>query len=306
MPRSEPVPSPLTLANAVRQTAEALRIAGIDDPLAEARRLVAAAAGVEPLDLVTAPNRPLDTQIAARIADYAARRSAHEPLSRILGCRAFYGRDFWLSADTLDPRPETEGLVDMVLDLYAKPPRVGYPIEILDIGTGTGAIIVTLLAELPMARGWGIDISANALVTAGRNAARHSVAERVNFLLHDLRDGLDVQRSGEGYVYDFIVSNPPYIASGELGTLPAEVRLHDPVVALDGGADGLDFYRLLAASMAMLAPDGWMVVEVGAGQSAMVAELFQTMAPGADIRTAKDLAGHTRIVAAQPRPHSSG
>ncbi len=305
MPPSEPAQTPLTLAGAVRQVAASLRAAGVDDPAAEARWLVAAAAAVEPLDVIVAASRPLDTEAADRIDVYTRRRSAREPLSRILGRRSFYGRDFLLSAGTLDPRPETEALVDMVLDICAEPPWLGRPIEILDVGTGTGAILITLLAELLSARGRGIDISRDALKTAGANAVRHGVEERATFVPRDVRGGLHDEWSSEGRGYDFIVSNPPYIASAELGHLQPEVRLYDPAAALDGGREGLDFYHILAASMAVLAPGGWMVVEVGAGQSATVADLFQAAAPGAAIRMAVDLAGHTRIVAVQPRPHNS-
>lgn len=305
MPPSDSAP-PSTLTQAVRQVGEALRAAGVDDPAAEARWLVAAAAGMDPLDLVVSASNPLDADAAARVVAYTRRRAAREPLSRIVGSRAFYGRDFMLSAGTLDPRPETEVLVDMVLGICADPCWSGRAIEMLDVGTGTGAILITLLAEVPMARGKGLDINAEALETASRNAARHHVAERAEFVLHDVSGGLCNERSGAARGYDFIVLNPPYIASAELAGLQPEVRLHDPAAALDGGPDGLHFYRLLAASTAALAPGGWMVVEVGAGQSGAVAQLFQAAAPSGIVRTAVDLGGHTRIVAVQPRPQISG
>lgn len=306
MSPSDPAPTPVTLAAAVRLAAEALRAAGLDDPMAEARWLVAAAANVAPVQLLVAANHPLDAEAAARVAAFIQRRSAREPLSRILGRRAFYGRDFLLSAGTLDPRPETEGLVDMVLGICSEPPWSGRAIEILDVGTGTGAILITLLAELPLARGIGLDISVEALGTASGNADRLGVASRAKFMHCDVRDGLDGVRPHQGRGFDFIVSNPPYIACAELVRLQPEVRLHDPVAALDGGPDGMDFYRLLATSMAVLAPGGWMVVEVGAGQSGAVVNLLTAAAPDALVRTAVDLSGHMRIVAIQPRHQSTG
>lgn len=296
---------PLTLAGALIRAAEALRAAGIDEPASEARWLVAAAAGVEPLELVVAANRLLDAEAAARVFAYANRRSAHEPLSRIVGMREFYGRDFKLSAGTLDPRPDTEVLVDMVLKIRAAQPWSDRPDKILDVGTGTGAILITLLAELPRAHGIGLDISTDALATATSNAARHGVCDRAEFVSCDIRRGVGDVGTLPECGYDFIVSNPPYIASAELARLQPEVRLYDPAAALDGGPDGLDFYRLLAASMAALAPTGWMVVEVGAGQSGAVIALLESAAPSATVRTAVDLAGHTRVVAIQPRHHNT-
>lgn len=298
--------SALTLADAVRQSTEALRAAGIEDPAAEARWLVAAAATVKPLDLVVNASRPLTPHEADQIAAYIQRRTAREPLSRIMGRREFYGRDFALSTGTLDPRPETEVLINVVLNLCGEPTMAGRPIEVLDIGTGTGAILITLLAELPQARGLGLDISLDALQTAARNAASIGVADRARFERVDVSMDRNFEdlRSARGY--DFIVSNPPYIASADLSQLQPEVKLHDPVAALDGGPDGLDFYRILANFTKLLAPGGWLVVEVGAGQSDQVADLFLASAAGADLRRSVDLAGHTRIVALQPRPNRSG
>lgn len=303
---SNPGASPLTLMSAVRQVAQALREAGIEDAAAEARWLVAAAADVNALDLVLSEGRPVAPDIVDRIGAYTQRRSAREPLSRIIGRRAFYGRDFNLSEGTLDPRPDTETIIDVVLSIWAERNWPGRQVKILDVGTGTGAILITLLAELPSARGIGIDISADALHTAAQNASRLGVAARATFKQFDVCSGLggDTIQSADGF--DFIVSNPPYIPSAKLAHLQPEVRLHDPAAALDGGSDGLDFYRILAKSVVALSPGGWLVVEVGAGQSGAVEALFHAAAPGAQLRTAVDLAGHTRIVAMQPRPHRFG
>lgn len=303
MPRSDQDRPGLTLAEAVRRAADALREAGLEDPAAEARWLVAAAAAVAPVDLVVSAKKRLDPGTLARIDAFLDRRSAREPLSRIVGRREFYGRDFLLSEGTLDPRADTEVLVDLVLDICAAPHWRGRPVEILDVGTGTGAILLTLLAEIADARGTGIDISADAISTARLNAERLGVADRATLTMFDLRAGLAALEPGRAF--DFIVSNPPYIASADIPHLQPEVRCHDPHAALDGGSDGLDFYRLLSATLPRLSPHGWLVVEVGAGQAAQVAALMAAAAPGADVRTARDLAGHTRVVAVQPRPNRS-
>lgn len=298
MPPSDPAPQIATLSDALRRAAQSLRDAGLDDPAAEARWLIAAAARIAPVELVVAANRPLDPGLAARIEDFIRRRSAREPLSRILGQREFYGRDFLLSEGTLDPRPDTETLIDLALEICAALPPRDRPLEILDIGTGTGAILLTLLAELKTARGIGIDISEDALNTARANAARLGLEEQASFAFCDLRAGVDTLGPRR---FDLIVSNPPYIASEEIPQLQPEVRLHDPVAALDGGVDGLDFYRLLAGANAALAPVGWLAFEVGVGQAKDVTALLTEAAPGAIVRKRMDLAGHTRVVAVQPR-----
>ncbi len=288
---SQPTP---TLATMLSQATDVFRDAGLEDPRAEARRVVATAADIPALDLVTAPDKPLPPAAASRIAEFIRRRAAREPLSRILGEREFYGRSFSISAATLDPRPDTETLIRVALTLAQTPPLQGKQLQLLDVGTGSGAILVTLLAELPRAPGAGRALIAEARAAAPAHAARHGVAERRLFTRHDVRDGLTGQ-------HDLILSNPPYIPSGDIGGLAPEVRCHDPRVSLDGGADGLDFYRLLASNLARLSPGGWLAVEVGAGQSDAVAYLMATAAPGATIRTERDFSGHVRVVAVQPR-----
>lgn len=304
MPPSEPAPPRPSLAAALRRTSDALRAAGLEDAATQARWLVAAAADLSPLDLVVSADALLDARTAARIDAYTKRRAAHEPLSRILGRRDFYGREFLLSEGTLDPRPETEVLIDLALEICAAPPWRDRPLEILDIGTGTGVILVTLLAEIAAARGTGVDISEDALRTARANAERHGVAQRAVFARCDLRSDPEVLAAGRRR--DLIVSNPPYIATADIPLLQPEVRLHDPLAALDGGADGLEFYRLLARTLESLSPQGWLMVEVGAGQASEVAALLAAASPGATVRQAADLAGHTRVVAVQPRSPRGG
>lgn len=286
-----------TFAEAVTEVAKTLGAAGLEEPLVEARWLVASVAGLSSLDLLTKPAGSIDILCADRIKDCTRRRAEREPLSRILGRREFYGREFALSPGTLDPRPDTEVLVEFVLGILAQDPSPGRDeVKILDIGTGTGAILITLLAEYASAVGVGIDISADAIETAQGNAKVHGVSGRAAFEIRDIREGLEDQER-----FDFVVSNPPYIASADIAGLQPEVRCHDPAAALDGGVDGLDFYRIFLRLVGGLKPGGWLVVEVGAGQADDVARMMLAAAPGARLQTARDLGGHTRVVAVRPQ-----
>jgi release factor glutamine methyltransferase len=219
----------------------------------------------------------------------AGRRLAREPPSRILGAPDPPRRPFPIGPASLDPRPDTETLVDRALGFAAaqKAP------SILDLGTGSSAILVTLLAELPGARGTGTDVSAAALAVAGANARRHGVAGRAHFVAADWCDGVTGR-------FDLIVSNPPYIPSGDMIGLEPEVRDHDPVLALDGGTDGLDAYRAIAAGAgARLSPGGLMALEIGAGQQDAVAELFVAdgWRPALGEAASLDLSGRIRVLA---------
>lgn len=282
-----------TLAGAIREATAQLRAAGIATPSTDARLIVEAVTGSARWADIREPGLMLTAAQAAAIEAALARRLAREPVSRILARRGFYGRDFAITPATLDPRPETETLVGAALELAAERGWQERAIRILDIGTGSGAILVTLLAELPRASGLGTDISEPALAVAAENAVRHGVAERAEWRM--CRGLEDV--SGR---FDLIVSNPPYIASAEIAGLEPEVRAFDPPAALDGGRDGLDVYRDIAAGLGRVMPDGWVVVEVGAGQAGAVGALL-TRAAGARAaglpRTWRDLAGHERCVA---------
>lgn len=290
-----------TLGATLRRVAQALRDAGIAEPLAEARRLLVQAGACAALDLVTRPELPVDPAMRERIDGWTARRAQHEPLSRIAGERDFFGRTFALSPGTLDPRADTEILIEMTLDLIRDAELADRPLRLLDAGTGTGAIAVTLLAEMPRATAVAIDISDDALATADRNAARHGVADRLQTIRCDMGD----RNSLAGVApFDLIVSNPPYIASAEIATLDPEVRLFDPRLALDGGIDGLDAYRVLGGLLDLLAPGGWMVLEVGAGQADAVAGLLLERYRAGELRTRDDLAGHRRVVAFRPQIHA--
>lgn len=282
--------TPKRVADARRDLSRELAEAGIPSPALDARVLLMLASGLSHERLAVEPERLLQPEEIQRLAAFAARRLAGEPVSRIRGEREFFGLPFSIDASTLDPRPDTEILVELAL-AFAKS-RERRRLRILDLGTGSGAILVSLLAALPDAKGVGTDASVAALAMAERNAARNGVAGRAAFRKADWCDGI------EG-AFDLIVSNPPYIPAGEIAGLAIEVSRFDPRSALDGGADGLAPYRAIAAGAAqLLVPGGLLVVEIGAGQEPEVVAIlanFGWKASGfASRRT--DLAGHVRAL----------
>lgn len=282
--------APSTVSEALTALGRRLAAAGIDTAMLDARLLVLEATGLAHEDLIARPDRPLSKSQAQSLAALAGRRAAREPLSRIVGEREFYGRPFILAPAALDPRPDTETLVERGLGFARQHTRDD--LEILDLGTGSGAIVLTLLAELPSARGTGTDISPAAIEVARANAEALGVGDRAHFVHADWCRGIDGR-------FDLIVANPPYIPSGELCRLAPEVRDHDPAGALDGGADGLDAYRAIAAGAGrLLAPDGLVAVEIGAGQHTMVEAVFaaQGWRPAPDAPAWRDLAGRVRVL----------
>ncbi|MCZ7596117.1 MAG: peptide chain release factor N(5)-glutamine methyltransferase [Hyphomicrobium sp.] len=281
-----------TLGEAVREVQRVLAQAGVDDPGRDARLLVAAAAGVETSQIIARPEWRLSIEAQARLQDMVLRRSAREPVSRIVGEREFYGRRFSLSPATLDPRPDSETLIEAALAISAREGWRETPIRILDIGTGTGCLLLTLLGELPLATGLGTDISEAALATAARNAETLGLARRATFARHDAHEGI----AGS---FDLVISNPPYIHTGDIADLSPEVRQYDPLAALDGGPDGLDIYRKIAAGLERVLR-GWVILEVGMGQADAVAQLLQqafVKTRKAEVCRYDDLGGHTRCVA---------
>jgi release factor glutamine methyltransferase len=249
-----------TIAEALRDGARALAAGGIADAGREARLLMRWAAGLDANALTIRAGETLSPEARARFAEGVRRRAARAPLSHVTGARVFWGRSFAVTPDVLDPRPETEILVAWALE--RGPAR-----RVLDLGVGSGCILLTLLAEWPEARGVGVDASEAALAVAARNAAALGVETRAEFARGDWLSGV----SGR---FDLIVANPPYLASAEMAALAPEV-LAEPRAALDGGADGLDAYRAIAADLRRaLAPDGAAIFEIGPTQADAVQALM--------------------------------
>lgn len=248
----------VTRRGALKEAVALMRAAGLDTPVLDARLIVQHALGISWDTLYLKEDQDLTGDERARLEGELARRAAHEPVSRIVGRRHFWTLDLAVSPDTLDPRADTETLIEAVVS--AIPDRTR-PLRVLDLGTGTGAILLALLTEYPNATGLGVDLSEGALAIARINADSHGLAERVSFVSGNWAENLSGQ-------FDLIVSNPPYIAKRDLAGLPPEVREHDPMLALDGGTDGLDAYRaLMPAIRALLAAGGMAVLEIGAGQA---------------------------------------
>ncbi|MDR5652976.1 peptide chain release factor N(5)-glutamine methyltransferase [Ruixingdingia sedimenti] len=274
-------PSP-TPALALRAAVARLAAAGVAGAPRDARLLLADAMGVDPGRLTLHLHDALPPEAAARFEAAVAARAGRRPVSQILGRRAFWGRDFRVTADVLDPRPETEVLVALAL---AEPFSC-----VLDLGTGTGAILLTLLAERPGAAGVGTDVSPAALAVARGNAAALGVA--ADFLLSDWFSGVTGR-------FDLIVSNPPYIALAEMAALSPEVRDHEPHLALTDGGDGLAAYRAIAAGAAAhLAPGGRILLEIGPTQGPAVAALLAG-AGFTGVAIHPDLDARDRVVAAR-------
>src|SRR5882724_1067445 len=268
----------------------------IDSAELDARMLVGAALDLDLTGVIAAASRPLTSEESIRLEDFARRRLSGEPIARILGLKEFWGLPLKLSAATLVPRPDTETVVELALQMLRAAPDRGRRLRIADIGTGSGAILLALLSELREACGFGTDISVAALRTASTNAARLGLARRAMFVACDYAAALSDP-------LDLIVSNPPYVRSAEIADLAIEVRDHDPRRALDGGADGLDAYRALVPQAArLLARGGALVVEVGRGQSEEVEGLM--IAAGLTLQRPPkaDLAGIRRALAGRKLP----
>ncbi len=285
-----------TVETARRTLAARLKSESIESAELDARILVGHALGLDLTGVITAAGRMLTSDETARLEDFTCRRLKHEPVARILALKEFWGLPLQLSAATLVPRPDTETVVELALEMLRAGPAPGRPPRIADIGTGSGAILLALLSELPGACGVGTDISVAALQTARSNAARLGFAGRAGFVACDYAAAL----SGR---FDLIVSNPPYIRSAEIARLATEVRDHDPIGALDGGADGLTAYRAIASEAGrLLESGGVLAVEVGYGQSGEVEGLMT--AAGLTLRgpPKADLAGTARAVSGRKLP----
>ena len=280
----------VTVAALLGEAARALRAAGIAEARREARLLLEAAGGLPCASQIAHPERWLGAATAQRFQALTARRAAREPLSHILGQREFFSRSFLVSPAALDPRPDSESLIEAVL---ARLGERKAPYRLLDLGTGTGCLLLTLLAELPQATGLGVDKSGEALALARANGRRLGLDVRAFWRSGDWAAGL-------GGTFDVILSNPPYIPTAELAGLAPEVRDHEPHLALDGGADGLDRYRALIPQIPpLLAASGILALEIGDGQAASV----EAVATAAGLRPAsrhRDLAGRIRCLLFSP------
>ena len=284
----------MTIAEARRALGAAFRTAGIETPELDARVLVGHALACDHAALVANAARPLGAGEATRISALAARRLAGEPVARIIGQREFWGLPFTVTPAVLVPRPETETVVELALSLIGDPTQA---LRIADLGTGSGAILLALLHTLPRATGIGTDISPAALDVARANARSLQLDARATFVESDFGRSLDGP-------FDLVVSNPPYVARHEIATLSREVREHDPRGALDGGEDGLNAYRQIAADAArLIGGRGLLVVEIGATQERDVNAVFGKKGL-AVTRFRHDLSGNVRALAARAAPEN--
>lgn len=272
-----------TAAQAMALAAARLRAAGVAEPARDARILLAHAARIEASRVTLIAPENLEQDVAERYEQLISLRAVRVPVSHLIGEREFYGRRFKVSMDVLDPRPETETLIEVALSL---------PFEkLLDLGLGSGCILVTLLAENPKAVGLGVDLSEAACLQASANAVLHRIEGRADIQQSDWFSNVTGQ-------FDLITSNPPYIALEEMNSLDPEVRSHEPNMALTDGGDGLGAYRAIAAGvMAHLLPGGRLCMEIGPTQGAAVAGFLQD-AGLVDVRIMPDLDGRDRVVLA--------
>jgi release factor glutamine methyltransferase len=278
-----------TVRSVLDDAAARLSRAGVDEPRRMARRAIGAVVEISAAEMLSHPERVVEDVQVNRVRLTLDRMVAREPLSRILGRREFWGLDFALSPDTLDPRPETETIVEAVLRRF---PDRQKPLRLLDLGTGTGCILLALLSEFRNAVGFGVDLSAGAATTAWRNAGRLGFADRAHFLVGDWGAAI------AGH-FDAIVANPPYIPDPLLTGLPREVALYDPQRALSGGEDGLQAYRSLARDLGrLLRPKGVFFGEIGLDQDRAVAKIIRASGLVID-GYENDLAGTARCLVAR-------
>lgn len=275
---------PRTAGELLREARARLAAAGCEQPALDARLLLEAAAGLSHSEIAAEPGQLVNEEAQARFTQLVVRREAHEPVSRILGFREFYGRRFRVTPAVLDPRPDTETLIGEALKVVKPGGRI------LDLGTGSGCIAVTLLAECATCNGVATDLSASALAVARGNAEALGVSGRLKLVQGDWFAPVE-------QLFDLIVSNPPYIPAGDIARLDPDVRDFDPRGALDGGADGLEAYRRIAAGAGRhLAPGGQVMVEIGAGQAEAVAAVFRSHGLGLQ-KASRDLGGRVRCLA---------
>lgn len=282
----------VSLQQACEVMTQAFRAAGIGEPQADARILAAHALRLTRAQIISHAERKLDQRELDALTARATRRLAREPVSRILGAREFWGLNLAIDPSVLDPRPDTETVVEAALDWIATRHLKNEKLRVLDIGVGSGALLLALLSELPAAIGVATDKSIDALKLARSNAQRLGFAERCTFVACNFTDALRGP-------FDLIVSNPPYISSAEIPALAPEVREHDPLLALDGGKDGLAAYRAIASDAPrLLVPRGRLVMELGQGQAENVSALVRAAGLSIETPIQRDLSGINRALCA--------
>lgn len=284
-----------TIDEALAAATATLAAAGLAEPRLEARVLAAAAFGRSREFLLAHGEAEVSGEEAAKLAGFVARRAAGEPAARILGHKEFWSLDFEVTGDTLVPRPETETVIEAALEHCED---CEAPLSLLDLGTGTGCLLLALLSELPRARGLGIDLNPGAVTVARRNAARLALDSRASFAEGDFAADLAAVTGGRRF--DIVLSNPPYVRDGDIAGLAPGVSRFEPRLALAGGADGLAAYRVLASKIGgLLAPNGRAFIEIGQGQAAAVGAIMAA----ADLTVAAargDLAGIVRCLVLSP------
>lgn len=277
-----------TMADALGDIARRLAAAGVPRARAEARLLLAHATGLGPEAILGHPDRSVDPAAAARLAVLVERRLQREPLAQIVGVREFWSLPFQVTADTLTPRPDSETLIEAALAAVSD--RAA-PLRTLDLGTGTGCLLLALLSEMPRSTGIGIDCSGRAIAVARQNAADLGLAERAEFRTGDWTNEVNER-------FNLVITNPPYIRTEDIDDLEPEVSRYEPRLALDGGADGLDNYRAIAAGLTgVLAEGGVAVLEVGDGQADAVSRILSAVGLR-EVARRRDLAGVVRCVVA--------
>ena len=286
-----------TILKLIRWTEARFKKEGLPTPRLDAEVLLAESLGMDRVGLYTHFDQPLQPAELTRFKKLIRRRMAHEPLTYITGKREFWSLPFKVTPDVLIPRPETEGLVEEALRLLADPERCGRGGRILEIGTGSGAIIIALAKELPSASLVATDFSEKALALARENAAAIGVGERIQFLHGDLFAPLERESP-----FDLILSNPPYISRSEFASLAPEVRDFEPRIALDGGEDGLTFFRRALPRVGRyLQPAGWFLTEIGAGQDPEVQKIAAATPDLEAFAFIPDLAGIKRVFKARKK-----
>lgn len=273
---------------------EVLGQAGLEKPDLEARIIIEERAGFDWSDIVTCANVEVSSDVCEVMRKDVLMRIKGKPLSRIYNKREFWGREFLLSSDTLDPRPDTELIIELALERFKDISLAEQPQNILDMGTGSGCVLIALLCEFPKAQGVGVDLSQGALDMAAKNAQQNGVADRAGFVNGSWWSALDAQKVQQKF--DLIVSNPPYISNQVIPTLAPEVKNHDPVLALDGGDDGLDAYKIIFSRLKKhLSRAGIALLEIGYDQENDVMRLSEES--GFALRSVhNDLAGNPRVV----------